>query len=181
MRLDQRGAGRRIGAARTRGDVTETGHAGGGEGQRETAEQKKARQRGSAPGRRVTNSADPIPEPMAVVRARRSAGRPEDSPTEDREQGGQQGQARQQHQRDADGKGGPEALVEGELGEDQAEQRGDDREGGEADGLADPAHRLDDRFVRRQASAEFLAHAEHKEHAVVRAGAEDRARSAAAG
>ena len=172
MLLDQRGTRPRIGAARTRRDVTEAGHAGGREGQRETAEQDEACQERR---RRATGheQADPIPEPVAVVRARRSAGGPEDRPTEDRQQGRQQREACEQHQGDADGEGGPEALVEGELGKDQAQQRRDDREGGEADGLADATDRLDDGFVGCQPSPELLADAEHEEHAVVRAGAED--------
>ena len=44
---------------------------------------------------------------------------------------------------------------------------------GERDRLADPAHRLDDGLVGRQASSELLADAEHQEHAVVRPGAQD--------
>ena len=125
------------------------------------------------PGPPRGNDADAVPQPGPLVGPRGRAGRPEHRPAEDRQQGGQQRQAGQQHQGDPDRQRRPEALVERELGEAQAHQRGDHREGRERDRLADPAHGPDHRLVRRQAAAELLAHAEHEEHPVVRPGAQD--------
>ena len=169
--LDQRRAGGRVRAARAGRGVAEARHAGRQERRPEGDEQDDARrERGARPPR--GDHPDAVPQARPLVGPRRRARRPEHRPAEDREQGGKEREAGQQHQGDADRERRPEALVERELAEARL-AGGDDGQGREHDRFADPAHGSDHRLVRRQAAPELLAHAEHEEHAVVGPGAED--------
>ncbi len=98
--------------------------------------------------------------------------RPEHGPAEDGQQGRQQGEPSQQHQRYGDGQRGAEAGVEPEGGQHQGKQRGDDGGGGEGDRPADTGESVRDGIVGSAAGAELLSHPEDQEQAVIRAGAE---------
>ena len=99
-------------------------------------------------------------------------GRPERGPADDGQQGRQQGEGGQQHDRYCDGQWGAEAGVQSEGGQHQREQGGNDGRGGERDRLADPGQGAGDRVVRGAAGPEFLPDPEYEEEAVVGAGAE---------
>ena len=64
-------------------------------------------------------------------------------------------------------------MVDLERGDEQREQRGDDRQGGERYRLADPGDRGAHRVLGIRPLAHVLPHPEHQEQPVVGARAED--------
>ena len=85
---------------------------------------------------------------------------------------GKQCEAGHEHQRDADRERRTERLVEAELRDDQRHQRRHHDECAERDQLTDGRHRTANGVLRLQASAQFLAHSEDEEQAVVGSRAE---------
>ena len=114
------------------------------------------------------------PPPQArLAGARLGLARPERGPAEHRQQRGQQGEPGQQHGADPDGQRDAELGVDLEGGDEQRQQRRDDRQGGERDRLANPHDRRAHRVLGIGPLAQVLTHPEHQEQPVVGARAED--------
>ena len=142
--------GRRAGQ-RPRGHATEDHHPG------DQDHHRLAYHPFSQPG------VDSGPGPVLTSRS----GGPEHGSAEDGEEGRKQGQTGQEHETDRDRQGRTQALIEGELGQHQAEECDDHRHCGERDRLSDRADGLDHRRMWLEAPPELLPDAKDKEEAVV--------------